>query len=263
MEKTYALKPRGYGEIIDLTVRLYKDNFKLVAGIAAIIYIPFALLSGLAALVETQFQAQMVNGVLGLIQGFLGFFVTGALIIGISNGYLGYKVTIKECYDEIISRFWPFFLTMLYGGLLVFFGLILCLIPGIIFSFWVVFLSEVFIIENRKTGEALKRSRELISGQVLRVFVISFLVGLIVFAAAVLLAGIPSFLTAYLPEALAPIARFAVVLWTGIVNSVLIPIQMIASIILYYDIRIRKENFDLQMMSERLGKTGTDSDINN
>jgi len=254
MEKTYALKPRGYGEIIDLTFRLYKDNFKLVAGIAAIIYIPFALFSGLAALVLPQIPERMLTGVLNLVQAFLGFFVTGALIIAISNGYLGHKVTIKECYDEITSRFWPFFLTMLYGGLIVFVGLLLCLIPGIIASFWVVFLSEVFIIENRKTQEALNRSKDLITGQVWRVFVISFLIGLIVFAAAVFLAGVPSFLTVFLPESVEPLAKFGLELWTGIINSVLIPIQMIASIILYYDIRIRKENFDLQMMSERLGK---------
>jgi hypothetical protein len=60
------------------------------------------------------------------------------------------------------------------------------------------------------------------------------------------------------PSPIAPIQNII----TGIVTSLLQPISLCAIVLLYYDARIRKEGFDLQLLAEELSAVSVEkSDI--
>jgi hypothetical protein len=135
--------------------------------------------------------------------------------------------------------------TQILVGLIVLLGFLLLIIPGIIFSLWFLIVGPVVILEGVGGTKALGRSRELMRGNLDKGFLLQFLVGLLSlvfgFVLGMVLAWIPwphplvqSFFQTVLP-----------VLW--------LPIQTAPLILLYYDLRIRKEAFDLQKLAEAMG----------
>ncbi len=74
------------------------------------------------------------------------------------------KVSIKNLLlsvkEKMISYYWIAFLK----GIVILVGLILFIIPGIIFSIWFSFSQYVFVFEGIKGEKALSRSKELVKG---------------------------------------------------------------------------------------------------
>ncbi|MFA7653922.1 MAG: hypothetical protein WCX97_02665 [Candidatus Magasanikbacteria bacterium] len=70
---------------------------------------------------------------------------------------------------------WPAFYTSILIGLAVFFGLILFLIPGIIFTVWYGFAFYAVVLEDKKGTDALKHSKQMVVGRWWAIFVRLFL----------------------------------------------------------------------------------------
>ncbi|MFA6486364.1 MAG: hypothetical protein WCT40_03290 [Candidatus Magasanikbacteria bacterium] len=77
--------------------------------------------------------------------------------------------TNAENWLEIFSNsshlIWPAFITSLLVILAVFTGLILLVIPGIIFTGWYFFAYYLTIIENKKGFDALRESKRMVTGR--------------------------------------------------------------------------------------------------
>ncbi|UCH36107.1 MAG: hypothetical protein JSV65_07055, partial [Armatimonadota bacterium] len=147
-----TLRPMGLLEIIDQTFRLYRANFWLFFGIAAIVYMPLALLQ--SASVETQ----IIAGLLTLPAYLL---VTGALTKAVSDRYMGDEATFGGSYRHIGRRLIPFILTALATSVFVASGFILLIVGVIVFAFWATFVTEVFVIEDKRYFSAIWRSKFL------------------------------------------------------------------------------------------------------
>jgi hypothetical protein len=85
-----------------------------------------------------------------------------ALLIAIANS--PENVGIKECYRLGRSKIYQFLWIGILSSLIVFGGLFLLLIPGIIFSYWFFFSSMIIVFENEKGMDALLKSREYARG---------------------------------------------------------------------------------------------------
>jgi len=249
--QTYELKPRGYGGILDATFDLYKQNFLLFVGIAGIVYIPLAIVQALMLTIGGQTLAMAAAGVIAFVSVFLALFVSGAMTKAIADVYLGQEASVAESYSYVLRRWLPYLWTNILSLVLVMLGIILCFVPGVVFAFWIVFASEVFVIEGKAGWQAIQRSRELVGGHWGRAFVLLFLVGILV---AVLQTGPTALIGALLGKTAAGHVLSAA--WQGLSSTVVAPIQMIALILLYYDIRIRKEAFDLQVLAEHMAEWG-------
>ncbi|MDO8684213.1 MAG: hypothetical protein Q7N50_12100, partial [Armatimonadota bacterium] len=123
---------------------------------------------------------------------------------------------------------------------------------------WFVFSSSVFIVEDKRYISSLLRSRQLVQGHWWRLLGIILLVGFIyicVYAAFIVptwfLSGRPSIesLMANTIGSKAIVLRVADIL----ISMILSPIIVITTILLYYDLRIRKEGFDLQVLAAEMG----------
>ncbi|HUH61960.1 MAG TPA: hypothetical protein VLZ50_03135 [Terracidiphilus sp.] len=130
METT--LRPLTLGEILDRTAQLYRTNFLLFAGIAAV-YAGVLLLVGLAQTgvqewmrVEHMYrQLLWMTGVWVLIT-WIVIFIFGGIAVAANNRavawlHLGQPATIRGAYRSILPRFgrylWLGFLTLIYAWL--------------------------------------------------------------------------------------------------------------------------------------------------
>jgi len=71
---------------------------------------------------------------------------------------------IKDVIKNGWSKYWPFFLVSLLTGLITGLGLLLLIVPGVIFMIWFVFSIYAVICEDKRGFKALSRSRELVKG---------------------------------------------------------------------------------------------------
>jgi hypothetical protein len=131
-------------------------------------------------------------------------------------------------------------------GLAVAFGFCLLVVGAVIFGLWFMLVSPVVILENHGAIASLKRSRELMRGNLDK----GFKLGL-----AVLLIGAVFQLAVGFAVGMVPWPHPFLASFVGtVIPAVIVPVQLAPSVLLYYDIRIRKEAFDLTRLAEQLGR---------
>ncbi len=265
------LRAMSVGDILDETVRLYRQNFRPFIAIAAILQIPLVILqlvqgtivgpTGASLLTSDgnlQAGATIFYFLSTLVMGFVGLFVAilmqGAFASAISQRYLGQEISVRSAYDAALPCFWR----LLRAMLLVTLALTLLIITiigipvAIYFGIRWSLSTAAIVLEGKGARAGISRSTELVKGRWWRV--------LGVFA----LAAIGAYLLALIPSALFggvlgvvlvvggpnPTLTYMVSLLIGTFFGVLAaPIIPIISILLYYDLRIRKEGFDMQMLA--------------
>jgi hypothetical protein len=98
------------------------------------------------------------------------------------------KFDIKATFSKALTILPRFFVVSILIGIVVSLGLVLLIIPGIIFAVW--FSMSLFVLVNQKTGilESMKRSKALVKGKFwavlgrLSIFMLFTLLGDVVFS---------------------------------------------------------------------------------
>lgn len=110
---------------------------------------------------------------------------------------------------------------------------------------------QACVLEKAAAGQSLRRSAFLAAGSLGRVFLIYLLMGIIGFALGFVL-QLPGTLLARTS------GLFVATVWqlaaSFVATTLSFPISNIAISLLYYDQRVRKEAFDLQLMMEAIGQ---------
>jgi hypothetical protein len=238
----------GLLEIIDQTFRLYRGSFWLFFGIAAAVFVPLGVL-----------QIVPIIGALGFMVAYI--VVQGALTKAVSDRYLGRDLTLGDAYRYVFRRFWPFVATLIVAGIFVFSGALLLGIGMIVFGFWAAFVVQVFIIEDRRYLDAVWRGRYLVGQGVwaellVLLIVVGFLAFVIQTAALVISVSLMGLLAAAMGDEIGGLFWLVFIpfgLVTGLVQSLVFPLTLVATVLLYYDSRIRKEGFDLEVLAREMG----------
>lgn len=276
------LRPLSIGELLDRTFSLYRNNFVLFVGIGAI---PMATAMVMVLLmVAVAGAAFFVPGRGGTasaaMAGFLivlpvfGFVYIaawalsqGAAVYALSQVYAERKATITDSYRFVMKRFWPLVLLVITTCLIVMASFIVGLLALIIGCVVGAFLAmcycslavPVMVFEGQGVADSLSRSYRLVKTDLGKVFLV-LLVAVVVQYAAIYLAAIPSLalLIAFSHNAVAAA-------WINIISNlvqvvagaVAAPVMPIGLALAYYDIRVRQEALDLQMMMASLGPVST------
>jgi hypothetical protein len=82
----------------------------------------------------------------------------------------GEKLTFQQAWAYVNSHGWRVLGVSVLGGLAIIGGLILLIIPGLIFAAWFSLAPYVVLEEDAKPIEALKRSKDLVSGHVIEMW---------------------------------------------------------------------------------------------
>jgi hypothetical protein len=199
-----------------------------------------------------------VFGCLGTVVAFLlamigGMLSQAALAKGVSEAYLGREITVGQAYRTILPRFLSLLGAAISVTLVVWLGLILCIVPGVIFALWFFLTTPCVVVEGCRAMDGMSRSRALVSGNLGKAFVVGFVALLITWVVAMPLSFIGSFAGTMLARN-NPVLGMSIRHLTSLASQIVAtPIGAAASILLYYDLRIRKEGFDLQMLAQNTG----------
>jgi hypothetical protein len=277
----WELRPLSLGEILDRTFSLYRQNFVLFAGIMAI---PHLLTLGinLAQVLMTktplaigqaptqQLQTGTMSG------GFLAFgifgiliavvitvvaylFSQGATIYAVSDLYLGRTTTIGASLGRMWGQLLNLFGVSILNGLAIGLATLFLVIPGIYVACRLIICVPAALLEDLGARESLERSFDLTKGYAGRAFGI-YVIYITMVYAIILLFSIPSIYlmaTAAKDPGIFRISMLLGQVGTFAAQTLVGPFFLIATSVFYFDLRVRKEAFDLQMMMNPLGTVPT------
>jgi hypothetical protein len=265
------MRPLEVGDLLDETFRMYRRHFLLFGGISVVLSIPSAALFGLALasfssvmqqtngrITDLSFLTPLIAGfAAGLVVNFLFLpFSMGAIVYAASESALGRPVTAGGVLSGVVRRYfpllayWVLFLVLFY----------VCLIPcGLLLPLWAwlfigwIVVTPAMFVENIGLGAAFGRSWRLVEGRWWRTFLVVLLIGIIWYVAQFALSAFLQFGTFLLQLIVSPFVSAAIASATGQVVAALVsPVLQIAIVLIYFDLRVRKEGLDLFQMAYQL-----------
>jgi hypothetical protein len=178
-------------------------------------------------------------------------FTSATVLYAAAESALGHPVTVGSALRGVLRRYFS-----ILGYLLITFlmAIVFCLFPLWIWIWvgWVAVLPAMFV-ENLGLTAAMARSWHLVSGRWWRTFLIIFLILLVVYFASIALQAfiglanglIGSIISSYLVLA---IGQGAQVIVAALVN----PVLQIAVVLIYFDLRVRREALDLFQLAQQV-----------
>lgn len=265
-----SLRPLSTAQLLDRTFQLYRRSFFLFAGIA----VPAAVLS---VVTKLSIWSEITGFIAGLIIPTIGEAIaSGATAFAVSAVHLNKRITILESYRMLKGSFGSVLgavgLLNLRAAGAVLAALLPCFVLGFIpllgpFAALLLALGAYCVtyckyalavpacaVERLSAKQSLLRSRALTKGfvkQAVIIYVLGLVIDLLV--NEILMApqslpprfGLPALLTAISKAVWASLAVFLASVLAG-------PVSTIAFSLLYYDQRVRKEAFDLDLMINAL-----------
>jgi hypothetical protein len=260
-DRPFALQPMGVGEILDAAIKLYRSQWKSLMAIVAIVLVPITFLQVFLtrevggpfadpAAASAEFDSTIVTSLiltaiqLLVVEPFLVAAVARASV----DVYLGHRVLVGPTFRFAVSRIhsilWISILASLATGL----GLLLLIVPGVIVFVRFVFGSTVLVVEGQKGSQALGRSWRLAKGSfwkilgttVLAVILASVIQGILAIPGSVAFAAI------------GPAGWPFYAIGLSLAAILTTPFTTLITVLLYFDLRIRKEGFDLEVMAHEM-----------
>lgn len=272
------LKPMDIGEILDGGMTIYRRHFGLLLRFAVIaLWLPLSL----NIYVEISGGPQQHIGMyllFYLTQYFGALFLTAGAVAIISDSYLGTRPTLGHAMSVGAGKILPLWGVGLGKGLLV--GLIVgvatviasALLPlfirgggvvGVVFGLAALLgvfglaafvlcgyavTTQVVVLEPLDGAfDSFGRSWELTKGFKWKVFSIGLIVFIILYAPIFALGFAVGLMRVSDPQTSATLAVIS-----ALIPIVLTPLLACVFTLMYYDLRIRREGFDLQVLSQQL-----------
>lgn len=252
-----VLRPLSTSELLDRTFHLYRNHFVLFVGIAAIPQLVVLLLRLVAA--GTAAAGSIISSAFVSIVAALASFVAieishAATVIAVSDLHLDRPASISSSYAVAKGSLGRVIGISLAIGFAAGIGMIFLLIPGIyLYLMWSLAI-PVTVLEGGGLSTTTNRSQSLTKGSRGRIFVICLLLIILTIVVSVII-ELPLELLARIfgnqtvivsaAQAFSAIGQF-------ISGSLVGPLVTIALTLIYYDQRVRKEGFDLQLMMAAL-----------
>ena len=239
----YEIRAMSAGEILDTGFRLLRNHFVQLVGISAIVNIPLSIGQ---SLLERDMPTSVAALTPKLIVIGLVTFVSVAVVVPIvqtaitvllGDIYLGRETSIGGAFRKALSIVFPVLGTGLLASLIAIPAFLALVIPGIWFVLGLAVLSPVMILERRFGMAAIRRSLELVEDNRLRALGIGLVVTVL---SAALGAGFD--LAGGISPWLGGVA-------TGIAASLASSFAAAVFVVLYFEIRCRKEAFEIEQLS--------------
>lgn len=253
---TYTLRPLSLGTLLDETFDIYRHNFLLFLGISAAPNIALLLVQlSIATLRGRDLEGLAVLGGLGasIAALFVGAIVTAATTFAVSDIYLDRPTTVGACFSRVRGKTRSVAYVSFATGLIVTFGILLLIAPGVYWAGRYGVAIPAAVLEDVDGGQSLKRSAELTRGYIGRMFVVYFLTTMF---SAIMVGALNDGADHFGP---------ALFHYTGILTKATVreinemlggilfgPISAIGLTLAYYDLRMRKEAFDIEHMMSLL-----------
>ncbi|MDQ1517609.1 MAG: hypothetical protein QOE80_3439 [Actinomycetota bacterium] len=270
------LRPLSVGEIIDVAIKIWRRHLSTLARIVFVVVAPVQVLAALVTASVTSTDAvfnrvdeagnpsidthALAAWVAGLVTAqtlsALAFLIASAAVLrAVSVAYLGGTPDWRDSLKAATSRL----RSLIWLGLLLAIGLGLSAVALLIPFIWLgvswSIAFPVLIAEGERGTGALRRSFRLVRGRwwptfgaLALGFMFQFFVGLVF--------GIPLSLLAQRWDS-GSVAAIAVRTVVSVISSVITtPFMSAVLVLIYFDLRVRKEGFDLELLSQGVGIPG-------
>jgi uncharacterized membrane protein len=250
------LRPLSVGEILDTSFSLYRRHFGALATVSLVC-------TGLPLVLRLFVEAAgglFAHLTLGLVY-FLGLVVlsliaTGATVFIVSESYLGRPLTAREALMRATPYMGRILIASLLMAVVIGLGFLLIVFPGVILAVGLAVAIPAVVIESGQSASgALSRSWELTRGSRWRIFGLGITLFVLLYIPVVAIGGvmamlIPSGATAgFGATSTATIVALAI---GGVVQLFIYPLFYCVLTVTYYDLRVRKEGFDLELLASSL-----------
>jgi hypothetical protein len=244
-------RPMGIGEILGTAFQLYRRHWRTLLAIAAVVVVPLTLLQYLFGdlvrtqgettrngVVETATWSVGIAGLLAALVGILTYLVlTGAITRAVAAEVAGEDPSVEQSYRFGFHRLGSVLLVSVLVGLAIIGGLILFVIPGIYVGVRLCVSIEALVVEGRRGTEAMGRSWSLVGGHWWHAF-FTLLV-------AALLTGI---VNAVITAPFSATNWFVQGVAAAVATVVTLPYGVLVGVLLYLDLRARKERLSLEAL---------------
>jgi hypothetical protein len=267
-----ALRPLRVGEILDAGIKVYLRNARTLIGLTALVVVPFQALSAVVLLSTVSSGSEVPRGfafigasrtsnhatafggsiVLDLTGLIITALTTAACVKAISDIYLdqptNVRTSLRFALRRLASLLWLEIMTYVLLAL----AFVAVILPGIwLYAAWSVAVPAL-LIEGCRGGGALRRSFRLVRKRWWPT------------AGALLVAGVMTSVVAGAVEGVlvaialtggANVVLTVVVvsLAAGLASILTRPFQAAVITVLYYDLRVRHEGYDVALLAEQLG----------
>jgi len=272
MNDELCFEPMDLGTLLDRTFKIYFRNIKLLLGIVGVSYLPLLVFGIFFAIFFNFFDESItasediVGPVIILFAGAFGFiilywlsmtFAAAATCFAVSKRYLGEPVGVMESFRHVSTRLGPLLVAQLIVGLIVGVGALLCLLPGLFLLVAYAIVIPVMTLENVSSEDGRTRAWDLLKNYRWMTVGILLLLG---FISAGLSMGVSMFFQvgglvlqgSENSEMLMVIMMILSQLGSMAASILVMPLNGIATTLLYYNARIREEGFDLEMLAENI-----------
>jgi hypothetical protein len=272
------LRPLGIGEILDVGIKIYSRNWLTLWKIVVFVVLPAQILvnvvvvssvpSGVSVssgnpfgpslsgpiLTHHQIVVLAVGQIAGVVINFVaGRFAQAGCFRAVADAYLGEEVGWRSSLRFALGRLPAIVWLSVLSGVLVLLGAILFVLPGIYLYVSFAVAVPVLLVEGAGPWRALGRSRRLVKGRwwgTLGVTLVGYLlVSIVTLALTGVVVGI-----AFANPSRNSVTGFVLnTLAATIASMVATPAAAAFITVLYIDLRVRKEGFDLLLLARRLG----------
>jgi hypothetical protein len=250
------LRPRTATELVDGAVQLLRRH-----------YVSFIMVSGIGMaplLLLRPFLTRLMGGegtgvqVAGVLSGLVIMIVTsiwyslaGAAIIaaaaqGYTEGHIDVGAAISRVGGRVPAVLYASFTKSIAIGL----GFFLFLVGSVYFYATYFALPTTVMIEDLDGHKGVERAKQLAEGHrwaILKPLALVFVIYLVIFTAGGAVSGM----------LFGPANTLATDLLSTIVTILVYPIVPITEMLVYFDLRIRNEGYDVEVMASKLDPPGT------
>ncbi len=292
LDVVIRLYRRHFGQIVRIAAVVYVPLGVLQVVSAALMFQAMDMDTAVPSYYPGAFIAGGIGYALWIILFWLSMpLVQGAIAKAVAEYYLGREATVASAYGFALRR-WPMLIAVaILGGLIAWavvvvgvapaaglgallgvfaegadsttmviaigLGALLLLIAlhaSLAIGVRLFFAALVVVLEEEGAIRALMRSWELTSGHFWRILFALLVLWLLVMVLTGIIVWPAQIASYFLQEVSFSISQALLSALSSLGTLLLQPVQVVATVLLYYDLRMRKEGFDLAMMAEAIGE---------
>jgi hypothetical protein len=249
------LRPLSVGEILDTSFSLYRRHFGALAtvslmctGLPLVLRLFVEAAGGLFAHLSLALVYVLSLVVLSLV-------ATGATVFIVSESYLGRPLSARDALVRAAPYMGRILLCSLLMALVMGLGFLFMVIPGVILAVGLALAIPAVVLEPRSASAALSRSWELTRGSRWRIFGLGVTLLVLLYVPVIAISGLVAVL---IPSGAGPslaassVSTIVALAIGGVIQLFIYPLFYCVLTVAYYDLRVRKEGFDLELLASSL-----------
>ncbi len=243
-----ALRPLSLGEVLDVSFGLYRSRFASLLVVSVVSQLVPSLIRVYFETAGTMFQnlpLLLAYYALAIVLSAVG--VAASTFI-VSDAYLGRETSAWAALGRAMSMIGRIIGVSIMSSMLIGIGFLLLIVPGVILLAGLILSTVVAVLEGRANSAALGRSWELTKGFRGKVLLTMICVGILLMVPTIAVGAI----WAVIGGETGSLGLAGIEVVTSLFSILIYPFFYVVLTVIYYDLRVRKEGFDLELLASQL-----------